>query len=119
MPVVAAEDDTKAAQSVSIDIFRTALSQQTAPQSWSPALQALWYLARGDWERAHQLAQTQNDTDAAWVHAHLHRVEGDLANARYWYSRAGRDPATDAPEAEFESIAIALLSANSKGGERR
>ncbi len=119
MPVVAAEDDTRAAQSVSIDIFRTALSQQTAPQSWSPALRALWHLGRGDWERAHQLAQTQNDIDAAWVHAHLHRIEGDLANARYWYSRAGRDPATVSLDEEFASIAADLMNADSEGGERR
>lgn len=60
------------------------------PPGLSLAAQALWWDAHGDWERAHQCAQAQDDAFGAAVHAYLHRKEGDLANARYWYKRAGR-----------------------------
>ena len=53
-----------------------------------PLLQALWYEARGDWERAHKITQKENGTEACWVHAYLHRKEGDLGNAGYWYRQA-------------------------------
>ena len=80
------------------------------PEVASPALQGLWHQAKGDWHRAHHLAQEQNDTDGAWVHAHLHRVEGDLGNAGYWYRRAGRPTSTLSLDAEWEEIAAALLA---------
>lgn len=63
------------------------------PPSLSPYLEALWYDAKGDWEKAHTVVQDINDPTAAWVHAYLHRKEGDIGNADYWYSRAGKkDP---------------------------
>jgi len=70
---------------------------------------ALWYDARGDWHRAHTIAQDVDDAGGAWVHAYLHRKEGDLGNAGYWYQRAGRDVASDPLDAEWERIAAALL----------
>jgi hypothetical protein len=80
-----------------------------APQA-DPAIEALWWAARGDWHRAHELAQAGEGGTADWVHAYLHRVEGDLANARYWYARAGK-PVSNAPlEAEWDEIARALLN---------
>ena len=70
---------------------------------------ALWHVAHDDWTRAHEAAQAdETGTDAAWVHAHLHRVEGDEENARYWYERAGKPPATGPLDAEWEEIAAAL-----------
>jgi hypothetical protein len=73
------------------------------------ALQALWYAAHDDWDRAHGVVQEDQSAEGAWVHAYLHRVEGDLSNAGYWYRRAGK-PASDAPlDAEWASIAVALL----------
>lgn len=61
----------------------------TAPDpAWRPALVALWYAARDDWHRAHDTLQDAVGRDADWVHAHLHRVEGDHPNAAYWYRRA-------------------------------
>lgn len=60
------------------------------PEDYSLAQQALWWDAKGDWSRAHECAQACDDADGAWVHAYLHRVEGDLANAGYWYRRANR-----------------------------
>lgn len=62
----------------------------TPPAGLSLALQALWHDARGDWEGAHGCAQDDHGRDGSWVHAYLHRKEGDIGNAGYWYSRAGR-----------------------------
>ena len=81
------------------------------PAELTPALAALWHLARGEWDAAHGCAQSDNGRDGCWVHAHLHRVEGDLANAGYWYRRADL-PASEAPlDDEWEEIARALLAA--------
>jgi hypothetical protein len=71
---------------VDLDAFKRTLPQETPPGGLSLALQALWHQARGDWDRAHRLAQAQHDGAGAWVHAHLHRVKGDAANAGYPYS---------------------------------
>jgi hypothetical protein len=88
--------------------FEATLADASPPDSLSPPLRALWHLAKGDWETAHQVAQDAPDPDGAWVHAHLHRVEGDLGNAAYWYRRAGR-PVSTAPLAEErDEIVIAL-----------
>ena len=72
----------------------------------------LWWMARGDWDRAHVAAQSEEGADACWVHAYLHRVEGDLENARYWYGRAGRPEASGSVEDEWAAIDAAL-----NGGE--
>ena len=81
------------------------------PADLGGALRALWHLARDEWEAAHGAAQSDRSRDGSWVHAHLHRVEGDLANAGYWYRRAGL-PASDAPlDEEWEEIAATLLAA--------
>jgi hypothetical protein len=78
---------------------------------WDEALQALWWDARGDWERAHALAQiNEADARSAWVHAYLHRKEGDLSNAAYWYRRAGRPLATGPLETELHEIGAALAA---------
>ena len=85
------------------------------PEGLGPALRALWYLARNEWDAAHAAAQGDGGRDGAWVHAHLHRVEGDLANAGYWYRRAGR-PASEAPlDDEWEEIASTLLGSAVRG----
>ena len=80
------------------------------PPNVAAALQALWHEARGDWDRAHQIAQDVDDRSGAWVHAYLHRKEGDLSNARYWYARAGKPEAPDSLKAEWEQIVAELLS---------
>lgn len=94
-----------------LEAFKRTLSQETPPGGLSLALQALWHQARGDWDRAHRLAQAQHDDAGAWVHAHLHRGEGDAANAGYWYRRAGRPPSQAPLEMEWEEIVRALLKA--------
>ena len=90
--------------------FRASLAAAAPPDGLSPALQALWWDARDDWDKAHALAQTDEGGAGDWVHAYLHRKEGDAANAGYWYRRAGK-PASRAPLAEeWAAIATALLA---------
>ncbi len=95
---------------MTLEQFRESLSQD-APPDLSPPLLGLWYDARGDWEQAHKTVQDDPSTDSAWVHAYLHRKEGDIGNAHYWYRRAGKPPCTDTLEREWEQIALALLQA--------
>jgi hypothetical protein len=90
--------------------FNQTLEQSAAPAMQSQALQALWWDARGDWDKAHELAQAQDDAAGAWVHAYLHRKEGDIGNAGYWYRRAGRPAQSTALKDEWEVIARALLA---------
>lgn len=89
--------------------FKSSLAAAAPPDGLAPAVQALWWEQKGDWDRAHTCAQQQGDAEGAWAHAYLHRVEGDLRNAGGWYGRAGK-PVSSAPlEEEWESIARALL----------
>jgi len=89
--------------------FKATLSS-TMPPAVRPLLVALWHDARGDWEQAHRVAQEIDDRHGAWVHAYLHRKEGDLGNAAYWYGRADQPAATDALDAEWARVAAALLA---------
>ena len=92
-----------------LEAFKATLRDAAPPAGLSDAVLGLWHDAKGDWDEAHRCAQRQDDADGAWVHAYLHRVEGDLSNAGYWYRRAGR-PASTAPlEQEWAEIAAALL----------
>jgi hypothetical protein len=95
---------------MNLEGFRQSLSASVPPAALSEALQALWYDAKGDWDTAHQHAQAQEDAVGAWVHAYLHRKEGDLSNAGYWYRRADKPVASVSLDEEWESIATALLS---------
>lgn len=84
-------------------------STAAPPADWPPLVHALWHEAHGDWDRAHELCNEDSSAESAWVHAYLHRVEGDLPNADYWYRRAGRKrPDTELAD-ERRSIAAALL----------
>jgi hypothetical protein len=91
--------------------FRGTLHLAEPPAGLSLALQTLWWDAKDDWTRAHECAQQDEGKTGSRVHAYLHRKEGDLSNARYWYSRAGRTPATVALDAEWEALAQELLAA--------
>jgi hypothetical protein len=79
------------------------------PERWGRALLALWEDSHGDWDKAHASAQEDGSADGAWVHAYLHRKEGDVVNASYWYRRAGRPVASGEPDSEWSAIAQALL----------
>ena len=89
--------------------FKSTLSRKKPPRALQPALQALWWDAKGDWQRAHEVAQASAEADSAWVHAYLHRKEGDVANARYWYGRTGKPFPQTSSEQEWEDILAALL----------
>lgn len=89
--------------------FKASLSSDVPHDALSPPLVSLWWVAKGDWKKAHEVAQQSDDRTSAWVHAHLHRVEGDLSNAGYWYRRARRDAETGPLQAEWDTIATALL----------
>jgi hypothetical protein len=97
-------------ESMTPDAFRHSLRKRLPPEAIPTPLRALWWAAKGDWNRAHEIAQSEDGADAAWVHAYLHRVEGDLANARYWYARAGSQPPTTSTEAEWDAIVEMLLA---------
>ena len=89
--------------------FTSSVSKTKPPSNLAPALAALWWAERGDWDNAHALVMDESGKDCAWVHAYLHRVEGDLGNAGYWYRQAGKPVATGALETEWEQIAAELL----------
>ena len=89
--------------------LKASLTAPAPPGDLSPLLAALWRDAKGDWGAAHRLAQDVEGADGAWVHAYLHRKEGDAGNAAYWYRRAGRPVARVSLEEEWEQIAAALL----------
>jgi len=90
--------------------FRTSLDQPAPPNGLSFALQALWWDAKGDWTKAHEQAQAKEDAAGNWVHAYLHRKEGDLANAGYWYRRADRPMPQVGLEAEWAEIVGTLIA---------
>ena len=89
--------------------FRASLSDAAPPPGLAPPLTALWSAAKGRWDDAHRIVQDESDANSAWVLAYLHRVEGDLGNAGYWYRQAGQPAAKDSLEAEWERIVSALL----------
>ncbi len=88
--------------------FRDSLSMDAPPEGLGSLLRALWHDAKGDWSRAHEIVQDEEGRGAAWVHAYLHRKEGDLSNAGYWYRRAGKPACKTSLDDEWESIAAAL-----------
>ncbi|MDE1175998.1 MAG: hypothetical protein PW789_05260 [Edaphobacter sp.] len=84
---------------------------QALPESQlTGVLLALWWDGQGDWERAHTIAQDVPGQDGAWVHAYLHRKEGDLGNASYWYSRAGQPVGQGDLFDEWKDIVGEMLS---------
>ena len=94
---------------MTVEEFRSTLRDEDPPGGISTALQAMWEDGRGRWEAAHAIAQDIDDKAGAWIHAYLHRKEGDLGNAGYWYGRAGQPVAYDAIEEEWARIVRALL----------
>ena len=94
---------------VNVADFKASLSVIAPAADLAAPLSALWWAGKGDWKKAHEIAQNENGADAAWVHAYLHRVEGDLGNAGYWYRQAGQPAATDPLENEWERIVSTLL----------
>ncbi len=89
--------------------FRQSLTATEPPAGLTHALAGLWWDAKGDWARAHESAQQDEGRDGSWVHAYLHRKEGDQGNAAYWYNRAGKPTCQEPLDKEWLSIAKELL----------
>lgn len=94
---------------MTFDEFLQSQQQAACPTGLSVALQGLWYAQAGDWHKAHQTVQDAEDADSAWVHAYLHRQEGDLKNAHYWYHRSGKPASNIALPEEWQEITRSLL----------
>jgi len=95
---------------VTRDEFKRSTSKDQPPANLSRPLLALWQDSRGDWTAAHETAQEIEDATGSWIHAYLHRKEGDLGNARYWYQRAGKPECRAPLDEEWEEIAGVLLA---------
>jgi len=93
--------------------FRASLSGAAPAPGLDAPLAALWWAGKGNWDQAHSIAQDVPTAQGSWVHAYLHRVEGDLGNAGYWYRRADQPVAKDSLETEWERIVTALLGGRS------
>jgi len=94
---------------MNFDAFQSSLSAAQPPPGVSELLRALWFDAQGDWDQAHRIAQDVETPDGARVHAYLHRKEGDLPNARYWYRSAGVAAESGGLEGEWQKLVLHLL----------
>jgi hypothetical protein len=90
--------------------FKRSLSTPKPPANLAPALAALWWAGKDDWHKSHAIVMDEGGQACAWVHAHLHRVEGDLGNAGYWYRQAKRPVAKGPLATEWDAIVTALLA---------
>ena len=93
--------------------FKQSQSKARPPAGLSVALTALWWAGKDDWDKAHTIVMDEGGKDCAWVHAYLHRVEGDADNARYWYKQAGKPAASGPLPIEWAAITTDLLSRQS------
>jgi hypothetical protein len=94
--------------------FKRSLSSKNPPSGLASALIALWWAGNDVWDKAHDIVMSGGGADCAWVHAYLHRVEGDRDNARYWYRQARREPATGELAPEWAAIVAALLKSEQR-----
>lgn len=92
-----------------LEEFLKSLSVSSPSSKWSPALCGLWWDANGKWNKAHRSVQKDDSPEAAWVHAYLHRKQGDTSNADYWYRRANKMQPVDTLAGEWETIVRSLL----------
>ena len=99
---------------LTLDQFVATIDAHARPAGLPTLLAALWHERHGDWHAAHRLAQDVDDSDGAWVHAYLHRREGDLGNAAHWYRRADRTPARGTLDEEWLEIAGTLLDRHAR-----
>ena len=94
---------------MTLDDFHKSISATGPPAGLSHAVAGLWWDAKGDWKRAHESAQQDEGVEGSWVHAYLHRKEGDHGNAEYWYRRAGKHVCHEPLHEEWLNIVKTLL----------
>jgi len=94
----------------SMKTFKETLGLPAPDKNLSPVLKSLWYDAKGDWTQAHAQVDHLRDLDSAWVHAYLHRKEGDLWNADYWYARAKKIRPSCSLQEEWENLVLHFYS---------
>ena len=99
---------------MTLEEFRNSLNSERPPEDLTRSQAALWWDAKGDWTKAHESAQQDEGPAGAWVHAYLHRKEGDLSNAGYWYRRAGKPQASVSLDKEWTEIVNALVNEKSR-----
>jgi hypothetical protein len=93
--------------------FLASLNNEKPPQNLTPELLSLWYDGKSQWKQAHDIAQEIDDKNGSWIHAYLHRKEGDLGNASYWYSRAGKYRPSISLEEEWQELVEHFFNASS------
>ena len=91
------------------DEFILTIENNEEPTNQPLYIQALWYDAKGNWQHAHSLIDSLDDKNSCWVHAYLHRKEGDISNANYWYGRAQKQRPPNSLQEEWNTIAMSLL----------
>ena len=106
-----ADGSARIIRRMTLNEFIASTKAATPPAGISEGLRALWHAEKGEWDTAHGIAQAIPHRDGSWIHAHLHRDEGDLWNARYWYDRAGRPESKQSIADERHEIIAALLGA--------
>lgn len=97
---------------MTLEDFKSSLQDPAPPSSLPKTLVALWHDGKNDWETSHNVAQDIHTNDGSWIHAYLHRKEGDLGNAAYWYSRAGKKMPGISLQKEWEQIVTELLKSS-------
>ncbi|HEY0743391.1 MAG TPA: hypothetical protein VGD40_18110 [Chryseosolibacter sp.] len=90
--------------------FKVSLNSSQPPKGISKLLEAMWYDGKGDWDTSHNIAQDIHSKEGSWIHAYLHRKEGDQGNAAYWYARAGRKMPSVGLAEEWDAICEELLT---------
>ena len=95
---------------MNLEAFKKSLTASNPPATLTAPLQALWYDGKEDWEMSHNIAQDISDENGSWIHAYLHRKEGDAANASYWYRRAGKPVPSYSLQKEWEELVKAMLA---------
>jgi len=89
--------------------FKISLTDQFPPENISLNLKALWFEANGNWDKAHEIVIETSKTEGNWIHAYLHRKEGDSSNASYWYSKSGKQKPDSTLTEEWENLVISCL----------
>lgn len=93
-----------------IEDFHSSIKEEQPPGELSPILLALWYDGKGNWDKAHSIVDGMPGINGAWIHAYLHRKEGDLWNANYWYNRAGKTMPDEALDSEWSKLVSHFLT---------